>query len=249
MPRPKPKKGSPTWYSRGHPLSENAKTELLERLGLDSKIPDDANKGAKALRVVEYWLGFYPGGVDALDNAPRSADYRQTLTPIRKRAYKLCNDLCELNQWMCEAVEIRDVDVNALKLSLIALVDAIGKAVSEMGNTESRGRPKDQALRQVVGELRRIFMRYHRGANLQRSIKGAVTPLSERENEEVEFVEIALDEANIDHPQNLRSLFDEPGAALPHERNKVIKKLVRDHQQRTARKKKPTRKSKSRSRR
>jgi hypothetical protein len=239
-----------------HPLRDKAKAALLDRLG-------NIEKGAEAIHEVEKWLGFYPVGVRAFDKAPRAVDYLETLKPISKRANKLYNDLNKLNPWITSAIEIRgiyaesealghSVDIDALKISLHALIDAAENVISEKGQTESRGRPKGETLRIVVGQLRRIFARYYRGGNSLRSTRGAINPLSEREYDEQEFIEIALKDANIPCPQNIRSLFDEPRVALPHERNKVLEKIARQHrkadQKKPSRKQKPSRKLKRHSR-
>ena len=80
MTAPKKPTGAPTWYSRGHRLSEAARAALIEALGFppDSQDP----QLLQCLSRVEYWLGFYEGGKAAIDNAPSAAVYVRELETV-----------------------------------------------------------------------------------------------------------------------------------------------------------------------
>ena len=233
MPRPKKKAGSPNWTAKNHKLSENAKAELLSLLGLDE--PDDNSSRAKqAIEDVERGLAFHAGGVDALDKRPRAADYREALTPLIRKSSDLAQSLDELNFWIENELNSHETDISELKVSLRCLVDAITNTLKEKEACRSRGAPKKQALLVVVGKLRKIFHRYHIDTfsedNEQPSqprIRGKTAELSEKENEECDFVKFALDDANISHPKDIRTLFSKPDAALPQDREKVINNLVK----------------------
>jgi hypothetical protein len=226
MPRPKHKTGSPTWVAHSHGLSEGTKKKLIDLLGLESSSPTHAEQIEKAIRKVEYWLGFYPGGIQALDNAPRAADYRVEITSVQKQAIGLLNKLHGLNQWMCDVLDVHGAKVDDLDLPLIALIDSTTKALSAIPNKENRGQPKRLASKKVIGELRRIFESYYIAGESERNTSGACDPLSEKEADEVEFLKTALADANIPCPDNIRRYFDDPEVALPTERNQVIKKIA-----------------------
>lgn len=233
MPRPKPKRGSPAWSARPHVLSESTKKVLIGLLGLDIISEVDSKRAGQALHKVEHWLGFYPGAVQAKAGVPGPADYRAVLVPIRTRVSGLANRLRGLHPWMRRELEVRGANVDSLEEDLTKLGDVISSTIADIGSGGGRGKPKDAALRVLIGKLRRVFIRYHAGnyvvGVLSRRTTGAINPLSKPEAEEVDFVETALQDAGIPCPQNIRRLFDEPDAALPYVvlRQKVMEKIAR----------------------
>ncbi len=226
MPRPRLKRGSPAWSARPHVLSESAEKELAGLLGLDDPSAPDSKRASEALREIERWLGFYPGAVQAHVKVPRSADYRAILPPIEAGATGLVSKLGGLNPWMRDALEVRGANVASLEEALTELRDATSSTIGDIGSGESRGKPKDIAFRVLIGKLRRVFIRYYAGGDFRRRTTGAVKPLSESQGDEVDFVKIALRDAGIPCPRNIRRLFDEPDAALPLERQEVIEKIA-----------------------
>lgn len=99
MPRAVPKKTTPVWLAHTPALSDSARAELAALLKLDPRKRTDKKRLARAYSRVEYWLGFYPGGVKNLDQAPGPADYKVALRPMIKRATDLLNRLIQ-TQWM-----------------------------------------------------------------------------------------------------------------------------------------------------
>ncbi len=240
MPRPKPKRGASAWRSRPHILSDTAKEELVNLLGFDCKLSNAPDQAVKALRKIEKWLGFYPGAVVALKNAPTAADYRETLMPIGKSARALDSDLRDMHSWIRNSLAACKVDVEKLEIALNALVNATESILKEKANVDSRGRPQQEALKKVIGELRKIFVLYYCGnARTDQQKTGSIKLLSERENDEVEFIKIALEDASIQYLDDIRRYFDEPEVALPEERDRVMDKLARRSYQRRIKEKEP----------
>jgi hypothetical protein len=89
MPRPNAKIAVSTWYEHSHVLSEAARTELLNLLGFDPADASSAEQQKKAVDRVGSQLAAHPGLVKYVDHAPRTADCRDVLTPIRQRAFDL----------------------------------------------------------------------------------------------------------------------------------------------------------------
>jgi hypothetical protein len=91
-----------------------------------------------------------------------------------------------------------------------------------------RGRPTADPRTKVIDELRRIFLRFYAGDDAPSISSGSVTTLSERESNEVRFVELALAAARIPHLPDIRRHFTAPGAAVLHsdDRASQMKKLA-----------------------
>ena len=105
-----------------------------------------------------------------------------------------------------------------------------------MRDEESRGPPINVALRIVIDKLRRVFAKHYRGPPHERINTGSVSNLSERENDEIEFVSVALNDAGIEYPENIRSLFDgAPAIAGGEVRQEAVERLAKKaHRRRTA---------------
>ena len=179
---------------------------------------------------VENWLGFYSAGVNVLDEAPRAADYRRALKPIHRKAIELYNALSGLNDLMCEALEAEGADVNGIEQSVLQLVETSRKALENKKSGESRGARTNNALMQVIRELRRIFCGYYEGPKAQRTKRGAFQTLSPQERAELDFLFTALRDARIiaeKYKQELPRLIKDPRCALLHERNAVIERIAR----------------------
>ncbi len=212
---PTGEKASPTPFFRAHTLGNSARTELASLLGLDDAT--EHKRQVRALARVEMVLGSYAAAVSALDNAPRAADYRARLVPIGKEAFALLNSVCALDAWMKDAItlELKDAHsadahlpdgIAVVEFALGALADATVKAVKRYGDEQSLGRKGRPALLATIAALRRIF-REARGDDADERVRhGAQSNFTEYENEELDFLRVALKDANIEHPTNLRDL-------------------------------------------
>jgi hypothetical protein len=114
-----------------------------------------------------------------------------------------------LNDWLTEALSANGADPNVIGASLLQLYAAVSATVKQYEGTESRGQPKRHALRWVILELRSIFNRYYQGGDDERKEHGASKPLSEREANEEKFIKVALADAKIPAPRNIRQYFDD----------------------------------------
>jgi hypothetical protein len=93
-----------------------------------------------------------------------------------------------------------------------------------LASTKARGRPRKEVFQKVVGELRRTFRQECSKVENTREIRGAISSLSPAENDEQEFIRLALIEARIAHPKKIRRTYNKQGTPLA-ERNKVIKNI------------------------
>jgi len=87
MTAPKKPAGAPDWIAHAHVLSADARAALIAALGFPADSQDP--KLFICLQRVEHWLGFYPGGMKAIDNAPSASVYRQELEAVKKSALNL----------------------------------------------------------------------------------------------------------------------------------------------------------------
>ena len=161
MGRPKEIKGSAVWVSRGIDLTKEQENRLLDILGFDS---DDTEEFAEhklelILGDISNYLGTYNGAVKALDYAPRPAHYERDLGAINSQACDLLNAICELNDWMQDAIRLEGCNPQEFAMHLAKFVEALQKALREKSQGESRGNTNKQALRAVVNNLRGIFQK------------------------------------------------------------------------------------------
>lgn len=205
MPRSKRKTGSPVFDVTPHQLSKETRRELENLLTSDPLTQDRAHV-AKAMHEIEVRLGSYPGLVKAMDEEPRAADYKQSLKPIRDQAFSLIQKLCALNYWEINA--LRDARYGDPVTALCDLVNASDDALRRTSG-ESRGRRKNAALKLIIVELRSIFAHNYQGGERRRRRNGTAESLSQKENDEIDFIKTALNDAAIPHPANLRRIFDD----------------------------------------
>lgn len=57
-------------------------------------------KLSRAYIRIQYWIAFYPGAVEALDNAPRPAHYIKKFEEIQSKASDLLNELFEMDLFL-----------------------------------------------------------------------------------------------------------------------------------------------------
>jgi hypothetical protein len=201
MPRSKRKAGQSSWTSDRFVLNLNQRRKLLERLGTDEVEDHDAReeKETRAILLIEHILGAHGGAVEALNRAPRAADFRDTLQPLRQQADKLREQLQRLGDRFRKPLEARGINSRELEDKLGMLWAACGAVIERISadQPESRGRPVDAAHSYIVADLQKVFDKCYSGPDGAPVSHGAVTPLSEREANKQEFVELALHFAGI----------------------------------------------------
>jgi len=209
---------SPTFNVLPHTLSKRARDELTERLGVDPQDRKHRGKAADALLSVELALGAFEPLRANVEGAPRPADYRRVLTALRDDAARLANALGNLDGYMRDDLTVtRGLDVYAVERALSELHAAARDAVAEHAALGSRGRPASEALRWVVGELCAAYAKGRRGKRGRRRRVGNQSNLTEWEQDRLEFVRIALDDARIAYPTNLPKVVRAATAEGPSE--------------------------------
>lgn len=210
--------GAPIWHSRGHCLSPDARAALISALGFPADSQDA--KLIECLRTVEYCLGFYSGGREAIDNAPSAAVYVRELETVKTTALKLMTLLNSpadgINPFTRDALS-----EHFEKTGSMSGPDGIGKATTAAGcvvfacnsalkelqpeaRKESRGRKKAGSREIVITELLELYGKYSKRRNKVRDKKGAVEQLSEFEKCRLCFVRAAFKEINADNFNDTR---------------------------------------------
>jgi hypothetical protein len=219
MPKSKAKSGMSSWRVSSHQLSDSARDSLANTLGRDGKASANDEGLWTAFRDIELVLGAYHGNVEALDNAPTSADYRSWCLKLREVAEPLMKSINSLPQRFEEELRTESGDPEAFPDPLIAellkLDAAITTVEKKYAGGESRGRKTKIALNSVIAVLRKIFQREYAGAATPRGKRGAITMLATRDKSEEEFVITALRDAGIRFSGKIRIYFvDENGKRL-----------------------------------
>lgn len=198
-------------------LSRKARERITETVGLD---PEDI-RTARFIDRVEQWLGAYCGAVAALDDEPRPGHYADVFERMQRLAtttQKNASDLFELVRGMNGRVRAQIIANNGdearIQRALAELVDVATRANRIAVVAESRGRPKKRALAAICEKLLLIFnefvdadevdsekLKEYLGPDLNYAPKTktskVVVPLSERELEAREFLQVALKEVGI----------------------------------------------------
>jgi len=199
MTAPKKPTGAPVWFAHAHVLSADARAALVAALGFpaDSKDPNLF----KCLQQVEYWLGFYPGGMNAIDNAPSAGVFRKDLEAVKKSALTLLALLNNpdtginpftrdtLSAHFEQAVSMTGPDgigkaTNAAGALLIACDSALKALEVERGREkrETRGRKPKKALLWVISQFSDLYDEY---------------ALKKRQKRRQEFIRTALQDIGI----------------------------------------------------
>jgi hypothetical protein len=199
------------WRDTPHALSEDAREKLATLIGLNSS--DDPEALAVVFTEVSRLLGIYPGAVQAIDNAPRPSDYSRSFRELASQARDLQRGLNALTPHLREQLDAcvmaeptrRLGDAESAIRDLIAALDDGSKRWAGV-RVGSSGRPKQNALRLVVGGLSAVFRQRYRGP---RESGAAITNRGELEKHEGVFIKVALADAHIvvrDLGKLLRSL-------------------------------------------
>ena len=107
------------------------------------------------------------------------------------------------------------------------------ESFESLPGTKPKGRPKQEVFQKAIGELRRTFRQYSDQIDNKRKITGAISKLSPAENDEKEFVHLALEKAGT-HPPDLKKIrrsYHKQGTPLA-DRNKVIKNIEEEAERR-----------------
>jgi hypothetical protein len=177
-----------SWVSTGLVLSDAARKQLAWIVGLAEE-PDTALLGKMFIRM-QHHLGIYPGSVQALDNAPRAADYVSEFHTLKQHADALLNALISANPRIMEDLEAElgesthSASLAAVQAAIVALSSSATNRIAVYG-ADRGGRPKQVALGLLIDSLRKIFKAYYRGTD------------ADARNAELQFLRVALADARI----------------------------------------------------
>ncbi len=205
MTAPKKPTGAPDWTAPPHALSADARAALVAALGFPADSQD--LKLLKCLQRVEHWLGFFPGGKRALDNAPSAGVYRQELESVKKSALTLLSLLNSpdtginpftrrtLNAHFEQACSMAGPEgiekaTSAAGALVIACDSALKALEAEKGHTQGRRKSKSRA--QVLKILLELYGDYSTRPYDERKRKGALESLSVFERHRLKFIRTAF---------------------------------------------------------
>ena len=186
----------------------------------DPQDPTTGKDPGKIILTIETALGGYLGGYPHLDDIPRPADYVATFKPLYRDVNKLINTLCQLHGYYKKQLELKGVVSHKIAQELASLLDAANAVVKDFENHPSKGARKENALIATVRQLRSIFRDHYAGPRDSRRTQGAVKYLADWEKRELEFVKVALRDANIvaEGYKGLPRLFRDPRSLPPEEK-------------------------------
>ena len=110
------------------------------------------------------------------------------------------------------------------------LAERIQTAERGFAKHEGRGRLTDEARDKAILKLREIYQEFTQTPKTERQRCGFVTPLSEYEGEERDFIRLLLNEATIPCPKDLMPLLNKPETTVRdklRERDRIYKKSVK----------------------
>ena len=228
MPRGKVKQVSVTWTARPHPLSDKAKKKLLSRLGFDLDTMDEEDeKGAiKAIKRVAVCLGRHPGEKIARKTLLPLGTPEPALLLVKQDTQSFKENLRVLPARIQAQLTNHGADLVNLDDRLTGLIEAAESIEASLEKQEEKG-PKHRqgtlAERRLVLDLREIFADCYQGQVSERKQTGAKILLSENEEDELEFIQIALEDAQIPvSRKKILSMLKEPDMAVLSERRKKI---------------------------
>ena len=186
-------------------------------------------------REIEKWLGFYFKATLVSVQLPGIADYKHELSSFERDIREFLEKLHGYPEWVGNSIGKHGGNLIGMEENLTALADASATALSTYVKQEGRGRKKDEPRLKVIQELRRIFFKYYTERNRNLSTAKART---ERKDAERDFIETALNDADIPVPEEqLARLLRAPEAALSIERAEVRQRISeKADKARTARK-------------
>lgn len=209
-----------TFLAHALPLSDDVRRNLRELLGNDRA----------DLSSVESALGLGVYGGKHIDNPPRPVDYVAAFKPIHRAAVELYKGLTGLTDYYDEELTSRGVDADNAEAMVVKLIDTSRAVIEKFEKLPSGGRPKRGAVKEVTKRLKRCFRDNYRGATNARKVRGAVSPLSEWEQRQSQFVRAALRFAKLIpatySAKDLDRLIRDPDYSLPEERNAVMDRLA-----------------------
>jgi len=187
MPRPKPKASSKAWFNTPIQLSNEAKEELADYLGLD------VEEAEPLLAEIAEVMGDYEHLKRGFDDYPRPAHTKAALSPVNKQANTLHNALHSLDEESRRLLSAHKIDIGQLGKELKHLEQVTFSIHRDIEGDESRGHPTMRAEWLLVESLQAIFDKGN-------SIEDECTPDTRKQ-----FIQAAFKAAGI-NPPNLERI-------------------------------------------
>jgi hypothetical protein len=222
-----PRTGTASFYAGDHRLSTPARSNLIGLLGLGLSYDSNDQRHIDALQDVEKWLGFYAPAKEAFSNLPNPADYKRALRALNADGLISREDVHKFHQRILDTIEKCRKDPRNATKNKKQMNVAIRATLGVEAEVEARGRPRNEVERKLILELRKIFAKHYVGKRSERTqLTGAAEELSASEVAEVQFVEVAFEDAGIPAIENVRRLFMEPEGSLPPERIELLGRMA-----------------------
>ena len=214
MTAPKKPTGAPRWAAPPHALSPKAKAALIDALAYPADSQDP--QLLKCLQRVEYCLGFYPGGVAAIDNGPSTSVYVGELKALKNACLKLTALLAgginpftreTLSAHFLEPASMTEPDaIEKADDAILSLALACNSALKKLEQEpkSGRGRRPAGARKDVLTTLLELYGDYSKRPYEKRVRKGASDPLSDFEKYELKFARSAFGDIKADPFQGER---------------------------------------------
>ncbi len=227
MPRSKPKTGTADFYADSYPLSAKERSRLVGLLALGLTYDAKDLRHIEVMQAIEKWLGFYAPAKKAFSNLPTPADYKRAQIALDADGLTSHDDVNQFHQRILDTVEKCRMDPSNAKKNANEMNAAIRAILNAQAEVDGRGRPREEVKLKLIRELRKIFAKYYaKGHPKRKKLPGAAEKLSEREFDEVQFIEVAFEAANISVIDNVRRLFMKPEGSLPCERNELLTRMA-----------------------
>ena len=191
MPRPKPKRVSPSFFTHPKSLDNDTRNCLLAILGFSRETLNAAEipgyrvlrrtPGApllvqkvadyvplpkdpyQAMRLVELALALGAEGAEHLDNIPRPADYREEFDRLRRAVIPVVQLVTNWSTYYRDQFTVRGHDIHAIEQALAKLFDVSVEVIRETKGKSSKGARKQTALTHAIQQLRHTFRDYYQG--------------------------------------------------------------------------------------
>lgn len=184
-----------------HVMSPSARNELTELLGPKHPRADfypEAVHPLQPLDLVASVLGSYPTLVELIDRKPPPKVYARAMERIQSDCNSLIATLEGTDGWI-KAAFSDDAMVEETKEAILRLREAAQGVRTFHASFDARGRTKQNALRNTISELVKIFEVYAGWPPDPVTVK----PLKRRylrAQKRLSFVRVALDDARIPYP-------------------------------------------------
>jgi len=156
MPRAKPKRGQPFFQIKPFRLSNEIKEELINLLGFDESVADQAARDNKAVSAIEHYIGRYLGIAEVNKHLPGPASLIAELKRFKNRDDFRTSAFADLHPWLQQKFQAQGFDQSVTKYDPDTVKAHINDIIESLSG-EHQGRPENRPFKDLVTRLRRIF--------------------------------------------------------------------------------------------